>query len=907
MRFTLTTYAKRYRPWILAGAIGLLSVPSFAANLTEHQNYQIPHGSLAKALNHFAAQSGIYLSSNSAALLGKTTDGFHGDATGFEVLQRLLSGSGLTYRKTETGNLVITPIKNGNNLSLQPLLINAQKHREPTGQQTLSHDDIEAMAGNADAITDLLRTNTSVDYSRNSNLSSNSASLRPDEISIHGQASYQNAYIIDGVGANNNLNPGDNDDTHANPITPTNLSMLGGSSSQSYYIDPDALSEITVYDSNIPAKFGGFTGGVVDAKVLRYQGEDTTSIKYGLESSALNSIHMDESDKQDFDEHDSYEGNYTPDFTKQSFSITSVQKINDKLDGGISFSRKQSKFDQTYTDNGGQGRVHNMDYSDQRHDLTGRMDYEVDQNTDLGITLKYSERSYDGLTSDTYDDRFVRGKKSYGISSDLTHYLDQGTLKTTLGFDRSNENVDTDSSTTEYHPTRNRYDDSPFSGGYGDVQQQQDTISATSEWTHNPFNIGHSTHNVSSGLQFTHYDSFYETQDNITNYNYRCLSGTSKDGCEDSNNDGFINDQDEYLWRKWQVSANTLNKDYQTFGLFLSDSIGYRNWTFNLGLRVDQESLLDNTNVAPRLSVDWDAFGDGSTQINFGANRYYGNSFFRYVVNDSLRSWRTQYQYDESGHETRVTTYDDRSLDDFNLKSPYSDELAFSIEQHLGPMLGSVKLINRDTHDSVMRDRDENGQYLYTNQGQSSHKSISFELSTREGHEFQLGNTYTSLNTSISWQESKSNAQSDAAYDETFDAEMIFYENKLLDSADLPSWNYNIPFKFKFSTATYITDWHLLWSNYLNLHGGGKVAKDSGENIDINGITYDRYENVEFDRYATLDTQIVWYPPFANEVNGYLKVNVDNVFDSVINVATNSSSKNYTVGREVALTLGMTF
>ena len=63
--------------------------------------------------------------------------------------------------------------------------------------------------------------------------------------------------------------------------------MLGGSSSQSYYIDPDAISKITVYDVNVPAEYGGFTGGVVDAELLRYQGEDYTAIKYAISGSDL--------------------------------------------------------------------------------------------------------------------------------------------------------------------------------------------------------------------------------------------------------------------------------------------------------------------------------------------------------------------------------------------------------------------------------------------------------------------------------------------------------------------------------------------------------------------------------------------------------------------------------------------
>ncbi|RUM49216.1 MAG: hypothetical protein DSY85_16190, partial [Marinomonas sp.] len=246
-----------------------------ASHLADRHQYDIGEGSLATALTAFANQTGIYLSSASDLLLGKNTQGYQGTVSGLEALNALLEGTGLTFRETDSGNIIIQDSLSEDTLTFSPLLVEANRSPQVT-HSTIDQDDIDTMAGTTGSMTSLLQNNSSVQYSRSSNLSANAASLRPEEISIHGQASYQNAYLIDGVGTNNDLNPGDNEDTFSNPITPTNLSMLGGSSSQSYYIDPDAISKITVYDVNVPAEYGGFTGGVVDAELLRYQGEDYT-------------------------------------------------------------------------------------------------------------------------------------------------------------------------------------------------------------------------------------------------------------------------------------------------------------------------------------------------------------------------------------------------------------------------------------------------------------------------------------------------------------------------------------------------------------------------------------------------------------------------------------------------------
>ena len=895
---------KLHRQWIVACTLSITGSVLHASHLTDYHQYDIAEGPLAAALTQFANQTGIYLSSTSDLLIGKSTQGYQGAVSGIEALNALLEGTGLTFKETDSGNIIIQDSLSEDSLTFSPLLVEANRSPQVT-HSTINLDDINTMAGTTGSMTSLLQNNSSVQYSRSSNLSANAASLRPEEISIHGQASYQNAYLIDGVGTNNDLNPGDNEDSFSNPINPANLSMLGGSSSQSYYIAPDAISKVTVYDSNIPAEYGGFTGGVVDTEILHYQGEEFTSIKYALSGSALNSMHVDEETKSDFEEGDSYDGSYTPDYVKQRVSLTSVQEFNERLSGGITLSRSQSDFEQVYTDNAGRGEKRPVEYTDRIDNILGRLDYIASDRLELGAAIRYSNRLHNGITSTSYDAPFDNSHGAFGVTGESVYQADSGQLTSKLSFDSAYDAVNSDSSLYVYHPTAAFYDEATYSGGYGAIRQQQDTSSFTTKWEHNPLVWGSTVHTLSTGLQFSQVDAFYEVEDDIINELYGCLSGSTSAGCDDSNNDGVHDASDEYLRTQSILASNRFEKSYQTYAAHLQDSINIGNWTFNLGLRADYESLLGNLNIAPRTSLIWDAFGDESTVFTAGANRYYGRSFLRYAINDTLRSWRTMYRYDKDGNITRTTTYDDRSVSDYDLKTPYSDELNVAITQTIGPVKTTLSGIVRDTKDGVQRARNDDNQYYYANTGESQHKAISLKLESING--LALGPTLTHVEASITVQDSKSNSQSDAAYDEAVDDEAIYYENNVIYKDNLPTWDYSIPFKFGFQTRTQIPTWDIIWSNSIHLHAGGKVAKDSGDNIDINDVSYDVYENVEFDRYATLNSNITWTPKILNDLDGYLNVGINNVFDKVVNVSVSNSEKTYTAGRTISLEVGMRF
>ena len=89
-----------------------------------------------------------------------------------------------------------------------PITVEAEEPEVKPGKTTYSAEEIEAMPTGPAHLSDLLRANPAVDFSRDAGLSVGTASLRPAEVSIHGQLFYQNLFTIDGADTNNDPESG---------------------------------------------------------------------------------------------------------------------------------------------------------------------------------------------------------------------------------------------------------------------------------------------------------------------------------------------------------------------------------------------------------------------------------------------------------------------------------------------------------------------------------------------------------------------------------------------------------------------------------------------------------------------------------------------------------------------------
>lgn len=794
-----------------------------------------------------------------------------------------------------------------------PIEVEAPELRVQQGRSEYDADFIETMPTGQGDLADLLRMNPAVDFSRDADLSAGAGTLRPAEISIHGQLYYQNLFLIDGADTTSDLNPAADGDIYS---IPSLVAPIGGSSPQGYYLDVDLLEKVEVYDSNIPVEFGGFTGGVISAQIKKYEGEDTFSWHFGMQRDEWEESHITE---DDITSNDRFNGVYTPDYQITNFGMSLAQGFGENLGLILGLTRRQSRFAQEYGV-GRTGIVRMVEYEDHIDNLMGRLDTKLG-NTDVGLSFRYATRRHDGVTSTTYTGAFKKDHEGYGFTGHLDRPLAMGLLGLKLSFDRVSDSLDSEASFFTSHESFERTE-LQYEGAFGDMQQQQTRIALKPKWSLDPINFAGREHTITVGGEYRNSRSFYERPEDISFERYDCIRDLRPgDGCVDQDGSGSSNEGDEILGGLSYWYAGKVDLTYNEASVYAQDEVDLGAWQVTLGLRGDWESLLENFNVSPRVSVAWSPFEEGSGELTAGASRYYGRSFFRYQLNDAIYGWREIYLNlrrftGRPGQELPCSrpefaqcthrTFDNRSglLD---LESPYSDELSLGWRQRIGAFEGKLQLLSRESRKSVSRRREDDGLLYYNNDGRSSTRSATLELTNSTP--LSLGWTETKFTMGLGYRDSESNIYDDDSYDETLETDLIYYRDQLILPQELPAWDYNIPLSVRLNSVTVIPRWGLTWSNFYIIRRGGTVARDSGENFENpnTGIRHDIYEDHEFSSLFTINSRIQWSRTLTDGSAVYARFEISNLLDRVVNVETRrlSTRKRNTQGRRFWLEVGM--
>ncbi len=213
----------------------------------------------------------------------------------------------------------------------------------------ITHDSINRRAtGNGD-ITSALKALPNVRFD-SAQLNSNSpGEIDPANISISGGLYYQNAFVLDGMSINSDLTGGAGMSTvggeYNEDYTPAEQRGFKGRS-QALNIDTSLLESISVQDSNIGAAYGGFTGGVIEARTKHAERDFGANISYQISqgnayegATSLTRYHI-YGDRQAF--LNSTQGINQPKFVKHSFRSSFESKITDKFGLLASFTALQS-------------------------------------------------------------------------------------------------------------------------------------------------------------------------------------------------------------------------------------------------------------------------------------------------------------------------------------------------------------------------------------------------------------------------------------------------------------------------------------------------------------------------------------------------------------------------------------
>jgi hypothetical protein len=150
----------------------------------------------------------------------------------------------------------------------------------------------------------------------------------------------------------------------------------------------------------------------------------------------------------------------------------------------------------------------------------------------------------------------------------------------------------------------------------------------------------------------------------------------------------------------WQQGWGPTEVSSRNTALFLRDLFTTDRWTFNLGVRMEQQhhendvgdTTLDSTDWAPRLAASYDLLGDSSLILSATAGRYVQHILLDGSANFNLTPWgRTQFEWylwnpATQDNDILVRVQGARSIRDVGMSDTYfKDEATFGAQWQLHP------------------------------------------------------------------------------------------------------------------------------------------------------------------------------------------------------------------------------
>jgi hypothetical protein len=784
--------------------------------------------------------------------------------------------------------------------TLDQVIVTGQAEDQISGKSELAGETLQQLPKKNSSLTETITILPRVQIGEQQRTSENAGEILPPLISISGGRAYENYYSVDGVGLNSILDP----------LTGNNIAESIRdipSHPQRGFIHQDLIDSVTVYDSNIPAKYGYFVGGVVDAETRLPSQELGGQLSFRTTRDSWTQFHIDSERKDEF--YNSTDQNQHPRFTKYDGGLEVDVPLNEEM--GLLAAYKIIRSDL---------EIFNIDkWKENKKTLENYfLKYVWLPETPYAVelTASYTPSDEEFFIDQTRDSDIEIDRGGYSFSGKLTGDLSFGVLEISSAYitnDNSRKAPANHYFWPSDTPSKNWGEiyDLPFSaeGGYGDIDNEEKSLQLRTDLLSEPLSIYQLTNTFNVGLEISHDEATSDRKQ--TTFEHALNRAVEDNTVSCATGDPSCIDNEVYFRERRVYRTEHEKATINSYAAYLEDLIEIGPFSFRPGVRLSHDDYMENTDIAYRFAGSWDLFRNGKTVFIGGYNRYYGNPLLTYTLREARAPYQKQTREMKADGSNELTEWEpgsDQRLLSYKyseLDTPYSDEWNIGIVQQLFDGTLEVNYLERDNQDQFSKElftTTVNGStqrgWELNNNGSSEYESV------KVSWERQWLNHYLDINYTYSDQES-SNESYDDIFDEDDLEEEVWYQGNLVAKTDLPRLDYN---REHMMNIIYIgrLPWNFTFTN-VTQYFGEYEARDKlsrSEKLAL-GIptSLTAYEKVTRPDYWVFDWRLDWEKATYEGQNLVLSLEVNNVFDRT--PPAGDSDDTFELGRQ--FWLGMTY
>ncbi|NDW23217.1 TonB-dependent receptor plug domain-containing protein [Alteromonas hispanica] len=802
---------------------------------------------------------------------------------------------------------------------------------EVVGRFVLDRNLINAAPRNGGDFTELLELLPGIELGGERYDANEQGEISAQRVSIMGAQPWQTGFFINGVNFNSRQDP----ETYREGEVLIN-DVEG--STQAFNINQQILDSITVYTNNIPARYGSFSGGVVDVETREARATTPTfSLSYRGTQSDWNNYHV-------FLEEDVTQGNATaptePSFRKQSLNMNAEIPLSDHHGLLVSGNYINSEITRLSLNQPVLTERENMNLL---VSLTQRNLW-LDK---LQLTLNYSPYESRDLITNAKNSDFENQGGGINSTFQLQHAFELFTLDTRMSYTLSDNSRRANPHFYQWAKAKGKAwgvgdptEEVSISrqGGYGDLDKQQENLLFDTTLRFNTFSGLGVEHNIEWGIQLQHenltrrrfYDSYIYNSPvtGIANLDcsgnlFDCVElGTSISIAELETQLGapldfanpehilaysnIVTTSPQYFSIRAVYPEEYLDVGVGVASMHFTDSIELGNLNINVGVRVDHDNFLKNTNIGPRVSGGYQLFGSGDKLITFGVNRYYDANLLTYKVREQQTPFIFQRRAVSpngvvQGWQNLAAASDSRFI--FNdLATPFNDEFTMGWKQSTWLGNFSLEYTKRWQRDQLIRDgapvyNAQDGFFYQgqTNDGKGQNSRVSFSWAALfDVHSLSLNTSYIlsesfSSNTEQDIEDAllndlifirETNANGDALFTETTRDNLTIIQSEFSRPLSInfvwaANWSEQITTSVTGTFRTTYED-YVLTEDVAPTSQLGRFASQISVEESFNIPVYQR---VEFPNRVLFNASINYTPQVVDDHKLQFRVDMQNIFD----------------------------